>query len=254
MIPNYGDKYDAPALFSPEEAVAEQGDGLPDVPPAIVLGYQEELTEVVMGRADAEARIEMVRSQSVYPLSDTVGYVPVHERGIGAPVTATVTENVIAAGAEVVVMLGGCACLDRDVAPEAAVLPTEAIRDEGVSYHYLPAAEPVTATAGLVDTLEAALAEAAFETPRGRTWTTSAMYRETVPEVEQYRDEGVVSLDMESAALWAVCRYRGVDAATVHQIGDYLGPDRWIPETGGGRGLPEMLDPTVSALESYVEG
>ena len=252
MIPNYEDKYDAEALFSPEEAVSEQGDGLPEVPPAIVLGYQPELTEAVRERADS--RIELVRSQQVLPVSDSVGYVPVHERGIGAPVTATVAENVVAAGAEVVVLLGGCGGLQPDVSPDAAVLPTEAIRDEGVSYHYLPADEPVTATAGLVDSIEAAFADAGFETPRGRTWTTSAMYRETIPEIEQYRDEGVVSLDMESAALWAVCRYRGVDAATVHRIDDYLGPDGWRPETVAERGLPEMLDPTVSALQSYVGG
>lgn len=252
MIPNYGDKYDAPALFSPEQAVAEQGDGLPEVPQAVVLGYQPELTEAVRARSDS--RIEVVRSQSVYPLSGSVGYVPVHERGIGAPVTATVTENVVAAGAEVVVMLGGCAGLQPDVAPDAAVLPTAAIRDEGVSHHYLPPEEPLTATEPLVDSLEAALADAGFDTARGRTWTTSAMYRETVPEIEQYRDEGVVSLDMETAALWAVCRFRGVDTATVHQIGDYLGTDGWIPRTAAERGITEMLDPTVSALETYVEG
>lgn len=252
MIPNYGDKYEAAALFTPEEAVSAQGDGLPDVPPAVVLGYQAELTAAVRERADA--RIEVVRSQHVYPVSDTVGYVPVHERGVGAPVTATVTENLVAAGAEVVVMLGGCACLQTDIAPDAAVLPTAAIRDEGVSYHYLPADEQVTATEGLVDSLEATFADAGFDTPRGRTWTTSAMYRETVPEIEHYRDEGVVSLDMESAALWAVCRYRGVDTATVHQIGDYVASDGWNPETRSERGLPEMLDPTVSALETYIGG
>lgn len=250
MIPNYENKYGADALFSPEDAVTEQGTGLPDVPPAVILGYQSSLTDVVKERAGPP--VEIVRSQQLYPVTETVGYVPVHKWGIGAPITATVTENVIAAGAEVVMMVGGCAGLQKDIAPDAAILPTDSIRDEGVSYHYVPDEEPVTATEPLVDRLDDALSDAGFDTPRGTTWTTSAMYRETIPEVEHYRDTGVVSLCMESAAIWAVCQYRGVDTATVHEIGDYLTPDEWVPETEAERGLPEMLEPTVEALENHV--
>ncbi|TKX84066.1 hypothetical protein EXE43_20890 [Halorubrum sp. SS5] len=252
MIPHFGDKYDADALFSPADAVATQGDGLPDGPPAVLLGYQAELTDAV--REESDDRVEIVRGQHIELLSEAVGYVPVHESGIGAPVTATVTENVIAAGAEAVAMLGGGAALQPDIAPDAAVLPTDAIRDEGVSHHYLPPEEPVTPTASLVDELDASLSRAGFDTPRGTTWTTSAMYRETVPEVERYRDEGVVTLCMESAALWAVSRYRGADAATVHEVGDYLTSEEWVPEADADRGLTDMLSPTVEAMERHVTG
>lgn len=252
MIPHYGDKYEAEALFSPNEAVEEQGDGLPDVPPAVILGYQSELTDAVRDRSDS--RVEVVRGQHVDLISEAVGYVAVHESGIGAPVTATVAENVIAAGAEAVVMLGGCAALQPHLPPDAAVLPTDAIRDEGVSHHYLPSDEPVTATEELVDELDETLSRAGFDTPRGTTWTTSAMYRETIPEIERYREAGVVSLCMESAAFWAVSQYRGADAATVHEIGDYLTPDDWVPEAAADRGLPEMLDPTLESLERHVTG
>lgn len=250
MIPNYEDKYRAEALLSPEEVVANQGKGLPDVPQAIILGYQNKLTEVVADRA--ESQIQVVRSQYLYPLTETVGYVPVHEWGIGAPISATVTENVIAAGAEAVVLLGGGAGLQPDLSPDDAILPTTAIRDEGVSYHYIPKNEPVTPTASLVDSLDEALSSADFETPRGPTWTTSAFYRETLPEIAQYRDKGVVTLDMETAAIWAVCQYREIDTATVHELGDVLTPEEWVPETDSKRGLQEMLEPTVEALENHI--
>lgn len=250
MLPNYEGKYDAEALFSPEDALSAQGDGLPDVPPAVILGYQQELTKAVEGRADRE--VDIVRSQRLLPITETVGYVPVHEVGIGAPVTATVTENVIAGGAEAVAMVGGSACLQRDIDPGTAILPTESIRDEGVSYHYVPGDEPVTPDESLVDSLAGSLSDAGFETARGRTWTTSAMYRETVPELEHYSDAGVVSLCMETAAIWAVCQYRGVSAATVHEIGDYITPGEWTPETESTRGLPAMLDPAVEGLYRHV--
>lgn len=249
MIPNYGDKYGAEALLTPEEVVAEQGEGLPAVPPGIILGFQPKLTKTVKNRADSE--IHITRAQYCYQLTETVGYVPVHEWGIGAPIAATVTENVIAAGATSVVLLGGGAGLQTDLSPDDAILPTKAIRDEGVSYHYIPESEPVTPTASLVESLDDALSSAGFETPRGPTWTTSAFYRETLPEIRAYRDQGVVTLDMETAAIWAVCQYRDVATATVHELGDVLTTEEWVPETESERGLQEMLDPTIEALERH---
>ena len=151
-------------------------------------------------------------------------------------------------------MLGGCAALQTEIAPDAAILPTDTIRDEGVSYHYIPGNEPVTATQPLVDSLEKSLSTAGFDTVQGTTWTTSAMYRETLPEIEHYQQNGVVSLDMESAAIWAVCQYRGVDAATVQHIGDYLTAEEWIPDTDTDWGLPKMIGPTIEAVEAYVAG
>lgn len=251
MIPTYTDKYEADGVFAPEDAMRAQGDGLPDLPSAVILGYQRETTETAEELAHEET--ELVRSQRVLDLGEGVGYVPVHEAGVGAPVSATVIENLVAAGVEVVVLLGGSAGLQPELSPDTVVLPTSAIRDEGVSYHYLPPEASVTPTDALVDHLDEALAAAAFDTARGPTWTTSAMYRETEPEVDHYAEEGVVSLGMEPAAIWAVCEYREVDTATVHEIGDVLTVDEWLPETDSTRGLAAILDPTVTALRTYLE-
>ena len=247
-IPNFGDKYDAEALFSPAEAVSEQGDGLPDAPPAVILGFQDVLHEEVVDRADES--VTLVRSQELHLLNDDVGFIG--NFGYGAPMTATVTENLVAAGAEVVCILGGCGCLQTSIPPNDAILPTRAIRDEGVSYHYLPPDEEVRTTPELVDALDESLSAAGVETHRGPTWTTSAYYRETVPEIEQYADEGVVSLGMETAAMLAVAEYRGTDAAVVHEIGDHLTPDEWESGVEREEQLTTFLDPTVEALREYV--
>lgn len=250
VIPNYREKYGADAAFTPAEVVGMGREGLPDVPPAVILGYQPKLTEFVEPRADS--RIEIVRSQHLYSVTETVGYVPVHEWGTGAPISAMVAENLVASGAEAVVLLGGAAGLQPDTPPDAAILPTGVIRDEGVSYHYVPDEEPVRPTASLVDGLDGALSEAGFDTQRGTTWTTSAFYRETVPEIRAYGEEGVVTLDMESAAIWAVCQYRGVDTASVHELGGVLTPEEWKPATRQDQGVTEMFDPVLSALENHV--
>lgn len=247
-IPNFGDKYDAEALFSPEQAVSEQGDRLPDVPPAVILGFQDVLYEEVVERADES--VNLVRSQEVHLLNDDVGFIG--NFGYGSPMTATMTENLIAAGAEVVCILGGCGCLQKSIPPNDAILPTRAIRDEGVSYHYLPPDEKVRTTPELVDALDESLSDAGVETHRGPTWTTSAFYRETVPEIERYAGEGVVSLGMETAAMLAVAEFRGADAAVVHEIGDHVTPDEWESGVEREENFADFLDPTVEALREYV--
>ncbi|MFT4923459.1 MAG: uridine phosphorylase [Haloarculaceae archaeon] len=250
MIPNYGDTYDAEALYSPDQSVT--GEDLPELPPAVVLGFQDTLRETVTDRAEPLAA-HPARQFEFYGLSESVAYVPVEEIGVGAPVAAVATEKAIAAGARVVVMLGGCAAFQPDIDPDTVLLPTRAVRDEGVSYHYLPAEEPVTATPRLLDQLAESFEAEELETARGPTWTTSALFRETVPEIDHYRERGFVSLCMESAAIWAVCQYRGVDAATVHHADDYLSREAWITDDDRERDLADLLDPTVQALEAYVD-
>ncbi|WP_231186202.1 hypothetical protein [Haladaptatus sp. DYF46] len=247
-IPNYGDKYDAPALFSAEEAVDAHGGALPDMPKAVILGFEDELFDAVDDRATKS--VNYVRSQEVQLLSEEVGFIG--DFGIGPTVTAIVAENAIAAGAEVVCLLCGCAGLQTDVPLSDAILPTRAIRDDGISQHYLPAEETVTSTPAVVSHLNSALSAAEIDTHHGPTWTMGAMYRETVPEIEHYANEGVLSLGMAEAALLAVAAYRDVDAGIVHQIGDYLTAEEWVPNSDETCPLSSMLDPTVEALRAYV--
>lgn len=57
---------------------------------------------------------------------------------------------------------------------------------------------------------------------------------------------------MESTAIWAVCQYRGTATATVHELGDVLVTDEWIPETPAERGRQEMLDPTIVGIDTFL--
>ncbi|MEZ3143919.1 nucleoside phosphorylase [Halobaculum sp. MBLA0143] len=250
-LPNYTDKYHSEALFDPTDAVTAHGDGLPDVPPVVLLGFQEALHEAVEERATEE--VSIVRSQSLYRLSETVGFVPVQEAGISAPVAAIVAENLVAAGAEVVLVVAGSGTLQASLDPDTVVLPTRAIRDEGVSHHYLPPTAELTPTESVVASVASALHDAGFDTARGPTWTTSALYRETVAEVERYTEAGVVSVGMETAAVWAVCRYRDVATATVHLVDDCLTSEEWRPEGTGRRSLPELLDPVIEGVAATVK-
>lgn len=252
MIPNYGDKYDSEALFSPVDAIEEQGEDTEvAIPPVVILTFQSELFESVVPEQTGDP-IPVVRGQRVYPLNDTVGVVG--KFGIGAPVTATVAENLIAAGAEVLCIVGGSAGLQRSIKPTDVILADRAIRDEGASYHYLPPEAETTPTEQLVDHLEAAYADAGFDTHRGTTWTTSAFYRETTDEIAAYTRDGVVSVEMEAASLFAVAEYRGVESAAVFDVGDLISEEEWDAGVEYENIQPEMFDQAAEALEVYFDG
>ena len=106
----------------------------------------------------------------------------------GAPVAAGRMENLIALGVRRFVSLGSAGGLQPDLDVGDLVVCTGAVRDEGVSYHYL--ADHVEVSPD--PTLTAALsAELHGPIRAGRTWTIDAPYRETVAEVHHYRADGV---------------------------------------------------------------
>ena len=69
--------------------------------------------------------------------------------------------------------------LEKDLGLGHLVVVSAALRDEGTSYHYLPAGREVTAHPRGVAALEAALTRQGVPYRVGKTWTTDAPYRET---------------------------------------------------------------------------
>ena len=61
----------------------------------------------------------------------------------------------------------------------------------------------------------------------GTGWTIDAPYRETYVEIEKYKKENVLTVDMEAAAIFAVAEYLNVDAGAIFTISDYLSEDEW---------------------------
>lgn len=56
----------------------------------------------------------------------------------------------------------------------------------------------------------------------GMTWTIDAVYRETVEEALAYREEGVITVEMEAAALFTIAEVRGVEIASLFTVSDHL--------------------------------
>lgn len=64
---------------------------------------------------------------------------------IGGPGAVGLVEEALSkVDTDKIIMFGGSGCLDKDIARGKIVIPTEAYRDEGTSYHYVPAADYIT--------------------------------------------------------------------------------------------------------------
>jgi uridine phosphorylase len=225
---------DAPILeFDPSPtAVIEPTDHIDptNIPcRAVLCFFQDVIAKVVEGFGGRE--IDEVRSE--------IGLVPVYEidyrgeqlalvhPGVGAPLAVGFTEELIARGVRAFVACGGAGVLVPDVALGHVVVPTAAVRDEGTSYHYLPAARTVApsprALAAIIETLEDR--EAPHVT--GATWTTDALYRETRTKIERRVREGCLTVEMEAAAFFAVAAFRSVEFGSLLYAGDDLSGERW---------------------------
>jgi uridine phosphorylase len=108
-----------------------------------------------------------------------------------------------------------------------AVVLTGAVRDEGTSFHYLPAGRVVSADPGPAQALADALSADGVETMRGLSWSMDAIYRETRARVSRRVEEGCLVVEMEASALMAIARYRSIPFGEVVMAGDSLAGREW---------------------------
>lgn len=172
---------------------------------------------------------------------------------VGAPLAASIMEETAALGVKRFLMLGSCGVLNHDITAGHLLVPHAAVRDEGTSYHYLPAAEEVALDAAAVDAVCAALREIAVPHARVKTWTTDAFYRETAGKVEKRRAQGCAVVEMECAALAAVAEFRGLTFAQLLWAADSLAGEEWDSRNLGRNGMDAhelYMQAAVAALKA----
>ncbi|MEA2438414.1 MAG: uridine phosphorylase [Thermoleophilaceae bacterium] len=228
------DLADAPILeFDPSPtAVIEPSEHIDpiEIPSHAVLCFFQDVIAKMVEEFDGK-EIDEVKSE--------IGLVPVYQieyrgtplavvhPGVGAPLAVAFAEELIARGVRAFVACGGAGVLVPDVALGHVVVPTAAIRDEGTSYHYLPASRTVEPTPDAVAAILETLTTGDIAHVTGTTWTTDALYRETREKMARRVAEGCLTVEMEAAAFFALARFRGVSFGQVLYAGDDLSGDAW---------------------------
>ena len=140
--------------------------------------------------------------------------------GVGAPLAAAMIEETSAVlGCKRFLVFGSCGAL-KEIPEGKLIVPVEAYRDEGTSYHYAEAADYIRIRNA--EKLCGILEELGAEFVTGRTWTTDAFYRETVGSRDKRVLEGCICVEMECSALQAVCDFRGLELYQFFYAADSL--------------------------------
>jgi len=199
------------------------------LPPTLVATFQEAAWHRLAARCgipDAAGR-----GPEIMPVAGSVDGVPVAavRMMVGAPAAALSLEAAIARGVRDILVVGSAGSLHRDLSIGSAVLVGGAEREDGTSHHYLPAGEVVESDPDLTDRLGTCAADRGLRAVRGRAWTIDAPFRETVEAIRRHREAGVLVVEMEAAAMFAVARVRGARAALIVAVSDELGHPEWRP-------------------------
>lgn len=134
-------------------------------------------------------------------------------------------EELLAIGAKKVLFFGSSGALFHDMNPGQIVVPSEAYRDEGVSYHYAPSGDFIAVpTAGKLASL---LRQHGVEHQVAKTWTTDAFYRETKQTMEKRKTAGCVVVEQECASVMAVGQFRNADIYQFLYVADCLDGEHW---------------------------
>lgn len=123
-------------------------------------------------------------------------------------------------GAEKFILFGSAGSLDQKLTQGKYVLPTQAYRDEGTSYHFVPPADYIKVRQA--DFLAALFEREKLPYVRGKVWTTDAIYRETKELVRKRKEEGCIAVEMEVAGVQAVCDHYGWELYDFLVTGDVL--------------------------------
>ena len=146
---------------------------------------------------------------------------------VGASACVAILEDLIAFGMKKLVLFGTCGVLDETIKETSIIVPQMAIRDEGTSYHYLPASDEIEVNVGLHDFLTSFLTDKGISHTVGKVWTTDGIYRETAEKLYKRKKAGAICVDMECSAVAALANFRKISICHFFYAADHLSEEAW---------------------------
>ena len=175
-------------------------------------------------------------------VKDNEEFVVVYAGGIGPSAMANTLEIIIAMGVEEVYLIGlGGGMTELDVGE--IVIGVEAIRDEGVSYHYIDKSKMALPSKKLLEKMKELIPMGNL----GKIWTTDSMYRETHNKFLKHKELGALAVDMETASAYAIAEFRKIDFISCLVISDNVKLENWIPSFNS-----EKIDKSVEKIVKAI--
>ncbi len=201
-----------------------------EVPPHCLITYFGEVIERLFkeGRLTKVAQLfSATVTLPVYIMEHDGQPIGIIQGYVGSAGAAAQLEELIALGFVRFFACGAAGALQKGISLGALIVPNAAIRDEGTSYHYMAPSREVACDPRVLDTVTGCLRKRHIPYILGKTWTTDAFYRETEEKIALRRSEGCICVEMETAAFFAVSRFRNVAFGQMLYGGDDLSGIEW---------------------------
>ena len=137
-------------------------------------------------------------------------------------------DELIALGAKTIIFLGGSGAISDKVDVDDMFIPTKALRDECVSLHYMPPSRYAYPSEMLTNALMETSAAQHRPVKSGPAWTIMAHFRQAIPRLRAFRDEGCLVVNNEASSAFAVGHARNVDVAALLNVGDTLASEQFV--------------------------
>ena len=147
----------------------------------------------------------------------------------GAPRAVELAHLFGVLGTPRMVMIGTCGALDPRLSTGDVVVPSRAVAREGVTHLYKTVAEDngiVPSDPDLTARGRTALENREVRTADSQHLTWSSIFAQSGAMVEEWREKGYGSVDMEAATLFAVAKHFGFSATALLAVWDQLTADR----------------------------
>lgn len=215
-----------PALFTPSDTTK----AVKDFPEICVSTFSENIIQKFASLSNAKKIAALYTANGAIPVYK-IRYkdrdIAFYLSRVGAPACVAGFEEIIAMGAKKFVLFGSCGVLVDDKVKENIIIPVSAVRDEGTSYHYIAPSAEIEADEHSIRVLENVLKRCGYSYVKGKTWTSDAIYRETIPAINERRQDGCLVVEMECASMLAVSQYRRIPFIQFLYGADNCGSDKW---------------------------
>lgn len=175
-------------------------------------------------------------------------------RVVGAPFAVLVAEELFACGCELLISITSAGQIVTLGQPPYVVLIEKALRDEGTSYHYLPPAPYASLRPMLKASISNGWDHGRVPLYSGASWTTDAPFRETEAMIEWCREQGILTVEMEAAALYALAearRYTIICFAHVTNTMGQMEGDFEKGEASGSRAALYVIEQTARLWQKW---
>lgn len=187
---------------------------------------------LLTGNDIASLRSKFRIKEEEYPLPAFLGKHPIYtieerppislvEKTFAAPVAVDALEIAVALGARQLFFFGFCGAIADGLEIGDVVIPTDAKREEGTSYHYMPQSGDARPDENLARQLSDFFHEqSTMQVHKGKTISTDAVFRQTLNKELGWKNKGILGVDMEMSALLAVARFHQLPAVSLLVVSD----------------------------------